>query len=130
MNKKNDLMKGKGEWNEEEHPRDELGRFVAISEFRYIEKDPELKKPHPAHLYAKNGKDEVKYHQLTHSDEINKLGIKTIKLNDNPNPKDIRDAYFIPDSKKANVNIFGKIKKSWFLSKENDEILKDYRDQL
>ncbi len=27
------LMSGKGEWNEEEHPRDEKGRFISINEF-------------------------------------------------------------------------------------------------
>ena len=34
--KDNNLTSGKGEWDESKHPRDEDGKFISISEFRYL----------------------------------------------------------------------------------------------
>lgn len=121
-------MNGKGEWDETKHPRDEDGKFISISEFRYQKQHPKIDvAPHPTHLYAKKG-DIVKYHQLTHSEEIQDLGIKTVRLTKNPNPKDKKPAYFIPMSEEGNINNFDKIKKNWSLSEEDNKIMKKYRD--
>ena len=130
--KDNNLMSGKGEWDESKHPRDEDGKFISISEFRYLEDKTKNGSGHPSHLYAKDKDDNVKYHQLTHSEEIKEKGtkkrIKTKKLNKNPNPKDPRSAYFITESKNGKLNEFGKKKKNWVLSAEDDKILKQFRD--
>lgn len=130
--KDNDLTGGKGEWNEKDHPRDKDGKFISISEFRYLEDKAKMGSGHPTHLYARNDKDDVKYHQLTHSSEIKdketQKTITTVKLNQNPNPKDKRDAYFVPESKQGKLGEFGPIKKRWGLSKEDDKLLKKFRD--
>ncbi len=100
IQKNNNLMNGKGEWNEEDHPRDEKGRFISINEFRYIENKNDLGHNHPAHLYAKNDNNDVKFIQLTHSKYIKDLNIETEKMFKNPNPKDKREAYILPHSNK------------------------------
>lgn len=127
--KDNNLTSGKGEWDESKHPRDEDGKFISISEFRYLKEHPkEDVDPHPTHLYAKKG-DTVKYHQLTHSEQIKDSDVKNIKLSHNPNPKDKRTAYFIPKSEVGDINNFDKVKKNWILSDKDDKKMKKYRDE-
>ncbi len=123
------LMSGKGEWNEEEHSRDEKGRFISINEFRYIENKNNLGYNHPAHLYAKNDNDDVKFIQLTHSKFISDLNIETKKMFKNPNPKDKREAYILPHSNNGKLSDFGKTKKNWELSIEDENLMKKYRDK-
>ena len=96
---KGGLTDGAGsEWDEEEHPRNENGEFISISEFRYLENHPDPKiAGHPAHLYAKKD-DDVKYIQMTHSRSIKGNPKENIKMQHNPNPKDERDSYFVPKS--------------------------------
>lgn len=128
FNKDDNLSSGKGEWDESKHPRDENGKFISISEFRYLENTENPKMRHPAHLYAKNENDNVKYHQLTHSEQLKNSPTKNVELHQNPNPKDKRKAYFIPESKDGKLNEFGKVKKKWILSEEDDKLLKIFRD--
>ena len=123
------LLNGKGEWNESKHPRDSDGKFVKISEFRYLENHPAKGvKPHPAHLYAKSNNDKVKYHQLTHSKQIKNSDIQNVELLVNPNKKDKRRAYFIPKSEVGNFSSFGKRKKNWKLSDVDNDRMKKFRD--
>ncbi len=75
---------------------------------------------HPAYIYAKIG-NELKYIGITHS-EITQ-GVKNIKLDKNPNPKDKKSAYARPKSERAKTSRFGKKKKDWKLSKKDKEKL-------
>lgn len=116
------------EWEENKHPRDEEGKFISISEFRYISKHENPKEiGHPAHLYARKNND-VKYNQLTHSKFITGNKKANIKMNKNPNKLDKKDSYFVPKSENGNISDFGKRKKDWKLSEEDDIKMQKYRD--
>ena len=68
---------------------------------------------HPAYIYAKVG-NEYKFIGLTHSKITD--GVKNIKLEKNPNPKDGRTAYMKPVVESGKTNKFSKKKKGWNLS--------------
>lgn len=97
-----------------------------------IKKQKEIKKDefrrnketqHPAYIYARIG-NEYKYLGVTHS-EITK-GIKNIKLDKNPNPKDKKNAYITPNSEKQQINKFKKKNVGWKMSKTDKVKLKNY----
>lgn len=79
---------------------------------------------HPTYIYAKIG-NEYKYIGITHA-EITQ-GIKNIKLDKNPNPKDKKIAYFHPKAKKDKVNKFRKKEIGWKLSKSDKEKMSPYK---
>lgn len=104
--------------------------FISANEFRNY-KNKKIKMQHPVHIYAVNENNDVKFHQLTHSDKVifsNGEMEVTVKLHDNPNPNDNQPSYFLPKSKQKQIEAFGKPRKQWNLSKENDKIMKKYRD--
>ena len=104
--------------------------FISANQFRHI-KNTEEKMRHPVHIYAVNENNDVKFHQLTHSDKVifsNEEMEVTVKLHDNPNPNDNQPSYFLPKSKQNSIYAFGGERKKWNLSKENDKIMKKYRD--
>ncbi len=47
----------------------------------------------------------------------------------NPNPKDKREAYILPHSNNGKLSDFGKTKKNWELSIEDENLMKKYRDK-
>ena len=74
-------------------------------------------KGHPTYIYAQIG-DEFLFVGITHSEITN--GVKNIKLDKNPNPKDKKNAYFRPFTDKMGKSSFGKKLKGWTIS-ENDK---------
>ena len=87
------------------------------SEFRKIY-NKEMK-GHPTYIYAKVGE---KFHfiGITHA-EITR-SVKNIKLDKNPNPKDISSSYIRPMTNAAKSKFFGRILKFWKFS--NNDISK------
>lgn len=75
---------------------------------------------HPAYIYAKVG-NEFKYIGITHA-EITE-GVKNIKLDKNPNPKDAEPAYARPKAEKSKTSNFKSKEKDWKLSKKDKEKL-------
>lgn len=69
---------------------------------------------HPSYIYQKVGRRYV-YIGLTHSPITN--DVKNIKLEQNPNPKDNKDAYFRPKAAEASANRFKKKEQGWKLTK-------------
>lgn len=76
---------------------------------------------HPAYIFAKVGKN-FKFLGLTHSDTTK--GVKNIKLDKNPNPKDKKQAYIKPIKEKEMINKFNKKESDWKLSKSDKEKIK------
>lgn len=71
---------------------------------------------HPTYIYAKVGK-EYKYIGITHADITG--GVKNIRLEDNPNPKDKRTSYLRPSPGKENRSAFGKRLDGWRFSERD-----------
>lgn len=87
-----------------------------MNEFRRINRKDG--RDHPAYIYAKEG-DKFVYLGLTHA-EVTK-GVKNIRLEQNPNPKDERPSYVRPASQKAKKSTFGAKLKGWFFGKSDQE---------
>lgn len=75
-------------------------------------------KNHPTYIYAKIG-DKYEYLGITHA-KITK-GVKNIRLEKNPNPKDKRTAYVRPNVQQAHKSSFGARLKGWFFSDSDKE---------
>ena len=88
-------------------------------EFRKL--NNKVGKGHPTYIYAKVGK-KYKFIGITHSEITD--GVKNIKMDQNPDPKDKRSSYFRPKSSEANRSAFGSRLKGWRLS-DNDKIKAD-----
>ena len=73
---------------------------------------------HPAYIYAKVG-NTLKYIGITHSEITD--GVKNIKLEKNPNPKDSKSAFFRPKTEQSSTNRFKKKEVGWKLSKKDKE---------
>lgn len=86
---------------------------IAKNEFRKNKKNN-----HPSYIFARVGND-YKYLGLTHAEITD--GIKNIKLDKNPNPKDSRPAFIKPKSEKSKTNNFKKKQREWVLSKKDKE---------
>lgn len=90
-----------------------MSKYYSRNEFRKNKKSG-----HPAYIYAKVGNEFI-YLGLTHS-EIT-LGIKNIKLEHSPNPKDGEKAYIKSFPEKLKENKFSKQPyKNWSFTK-NDQ---------
>ena len=74
-------------------------------------------KGHPTFVFLQNG-DIYIYVQLTHSKKIR--GKILIKMRRNPNPKDIRDSYYIEEICEDTIENFGKKHSDWIID-EKDE---------
>jgi len=79
---------------------------------------------HPVHIYAKVG-DEFKHIGITHSKVTQ--GIKNIKMEKNPDPKDDKPSYFKPKAEHQSTNKYGERKAGWKLSEIDKEKMKPYR---
>lgn len=75
---------------------------------------------HPAYIYAKVGND-YKFIGITHSEITD--GVKNIKLDKNPNPKDKKTAYARSLAEKGKTNEFKAKEKDWKLSKTDKQKL-------
>ncbi len=71
---------------------------------------------HPAYIYAKVGND-YKFIGITHSEVT--AGMRNIKLDKNPNPKDKRASYAINKTEKDKTSNFKSKEKDWKLSKKD-----------
>lgn len=71
---------------------------------------------HPAYIYARVGND-YKFIGITHSALTD--GVKNIKLEKNPNPKDKKTAYARPKADKSKTNNFKEKETGWKLSKKD-----------
>ena len=80
---------------------------------------------HPTYVYAKVG-DEYKYIGITHS-PITK-GVKNIRLEQNPNPKDKSTAYVRPVAQKTHRSKFGKRLNGWKFSDKDKTKIKTLTD--
>ena len=78
---------------------------------------------HPAYIYARVG-NEYKFLGITHSSVTN--GVKNIKLDKNPNPKDNRTAFVRPKAERENQNRFKKKSVGWKMSRSDKEKLKKH----
>lgn len=78
---------------------------------------------HPTYVYAKTG-NEYKFLGVTHAEVTQ--GIRNIKLEKNPNPKDKTTAYVRPKTQKDKVSRFEKKEKGWKLSKKDKDKIKPY----
>ena len=92
---------------------------ISKNEFRKNKKTS-----HPVYIYAKVGND-YKFIGLTHSEITD--GVKNIKLDKNPNPKDNKDSYFRPKAEKDKTNKFKKKEQGWAFSKNDKEKIKPYK---
>ena len=84
------------------------GKVEKKDEFRINKKSG-----HPTYVYARVG-SKFEFIGLTHS-EITQ-GVKNIKLEKNPDPKDKRTAYMRPSAKSDKTKNFKEKKKGWKLS--------------
>ena len=75
---------------------------------------------HPAYIYAKVGND-YKFIGITHSEITD--GVKNIKLDKNPNPKDKKTAYARTQAEKGKTHEFKAKEKDWKLSKTDKQKL-------
>ena len=73
---------------------------------------------HPAYIFAKIG-NKYKYIGLTHSEITD--GVRNIKLDKNPNPKDKSTAYARTKTEQARTNDFKQKEKAWKFSKSDKE---------
>ncbi|MBO5091512.1 MAG: hypothetical protein J6C61_03420 [Clostridia bacterium] len=78
-------------------------------------------KGHPTYIFAQQGNDYI-FLGITHSN-ITK-GVKNIKLEKNPNPKDSTDSYVRPKAEKHNKSSFGKKLQGWGFSDKDKETIK------
>ena len=92
------------------------------NEFR--KKNSQDGRGHPTYIYARQG-DDYLYLGLTHA-EITK-GVRNIRLDKNPNPKDSRTAYVRPKAEKNNKASFGKKLQGWSFSDSDKEKIKKYK---
>lgn len=80
---------------------------------------------HPTYVYAKIG-DDYKYIGITHS-PITK-GVRNIKLEVNPDPKDKSSSYVRPKPEKADRSKFGKRLDKWRFSDKDKAKIKTLID--
>jgi len=99
----------------------EIAKQETRNEFR--KKNSKDGRGHPTYIYARRG-DDFYYIGLTHAKITN--GVKNIKLERNPNPKDKREAYFIPRSQSNKKASFGKKLKGWHFSDSDKQKIKKY----
>lgn len=71
---------------------------------------------HPVYIYAKEG-NKYKFIGITHA-EITQ-GVKNIRLDKNPNPKDNKPAFIRPKLEIGKTNNFKAKEKDWKLSKSD-----------
>ena len=74
------------------------------------------KTEHPAYIYARVG-NSYKFIGITHSPITQ--GVKNIKLDKNPNPKDTSTAYIRPKGQIDKSSNFKSKEKDWKLSKQD-----------
>lgn len=65
---------------------------------------------HPAYAYSKKN-DKIQYVSLTHSDKYNNK--PNIPLHKNPNPKDKKQAYILPDPYEDKIRDFSRGYNDW-----------------
>ena len=78
-------------------------------------------KGHPTYIFAQQGNDYI-FLGITHANVTN--GVKNIKLEKNPNPKDKRDSYIRLSVEKHNKSSFGKKLDGWRFSNADKEKVK------
>ena len=79
---------------------------------------------HPTFIFLQNG-DIFIYVQITHSKNIR--GKILIKMRKNPNPKDIKDSYYIEEILEDNLVNFGKKHDKWIVDEQDEsDIRKQY----
>lgn len=81
---------------------------------------------HPVYIYAKEG-NKFKFIGVTHA-EITQ-GVKNIRLDKNPNPKDDRPAFVRPKTESAKTNNFKSKEKDWKLSKSDKQKIDKIRNK-
>ncbi|MBQ7906814.1 MAG: hypothetical protein IJ309_02440 [Clostridia bacterium] len=91
-------------------------RIKKKNEFR--RKNMKDGKGHPSYIFAQQGNEYI-FLGITHSKITN--GVKNIKLEKNPNPKDKRDSYVRPKVEKYNKSSFGKKLKGWHFSDKDKQ---------
>ena len=84
------------------------------------------KNGHPAYIYAKIGND-YKFIGITHSEITD--GIRNVKLDKNPNPKDKKTAFARPKSEKGRTNEFKAKERDWKLTKSDKKKLDKIKTQ-
>lgn len=98
------------------------------SEFRFhsviakTSKGEKRIKDHPTYVFFENG-DIYIYVELTHSETI--PGKILIKLRKNPNPKDLRDSYYIEEICEDKASKFGRKKNNWVIDEKDDEAIRE-----
>jgi hypothetical protein len=94
----------------------------ARNEFR--KKNGKDGRGHPTYIYARQG-DDYFYIGITHA-EISE-GVKNIRLERNPNPRDKRPSYFRPKPQKNKRASFGKKLSGWSFSDADKRLIGKYQ---
>ena len=86
--------------------------------------------PHTVHVYGYQGNFMLCI-AITHAPRTKRK--TNIKMHNEPNkspkPEDIgRDSYFVPFPMKTHRSKMGKVKNDWVLGKEDDELMKPFRE--
>ena len=99
------------------------------SEFRFHvvkTKEKKNKGGHPAYIFLQKGNLFI-YVSITHSSEIdNEL---VIKLKQNPNPGDPRNAYYVLEIREDTKDTFGSRHKNWKIDESDDEDIRELYNQ-
>lgn len=77
---------------------------------------------HPTYVFLQKGNLYIAF-PITHSDKIGDL--KIVELSTNPNPMDSRKSYIVIEVIEDTKDRFGKKKKNWSISPEDDAILRN-----
>lgn len=89
-------------------------------------KEKKNKGGHPAYVFLQKGNIFI-YVSITHSSEIdNEL---VIKLRQNPNPGDPRNAYHVLEIRKDTKDTFGSRHKNWKIDESDDEDIRELYNQ-
>lgn len=81
---------------------------------------------HPTFIFLQNG-DIFIYVQITHSKNIR--GKILIKMRKNPNPKDIRDSYYIEEILEDKLVNFGKKHADWIVDEQDESDIRKLYDK-
>ena len=93
-------------------------------EFRYklilvkVKGKKDTKIRHPAYIFLEKG-NVFAYVTITHSKVVGNK--KMVKLANNPNPADKRDAYYVTEVRQDTKDKFGKRLNDWSLDEKDDE---------
>ncbi len=82
---------------------------------------------HPAYVFLEKGNIYI-YVSVTHSNSI-KNGL-VVKLKKNPNPKDIRDSYYVCEIKEDTKDRFRRRREGWLMDEEDDDAIRKLYQKL